>query len=661
MNRSSAFWTVLLVVFWVLLSWGDGKGSRRYREERRQFERTWWSAFHRLSYHENSTYTSLPSHVRHSVDSMLNMTTFRHSSRVGVEAGLFAENVAGIYTGSWIAEHVTENSQPHQSHLDDSIPDGYKRPADKALGRLTMTLDSDELSDKSVRFLQGTVHIQTDGYSSILSLQGLYWSTYGSAVLYAAWEPNAQAAIDLVRATPGKSAFAQAKALYGETMQERLSSLERYEDVAHNCDYQFYMQFEPVQNSRRLLRDGNSQQGAAGDSLENGLYFQTDAQSSGLEARLIMYSPDCNVAIATPHGQSISGIEIERYRRKTIYYALAALTVLLWQAVLLVSQMRHTPTPAALAKISYQMLSMQVIIDSFTFVLHMIGCMSFGSFYIVFAVVAFLTFMVLVMFGIRYLSVVWRLQRPDVSDAATDAGRRELWMIYLRFYLVLIPGTYILYAYLDGNGRLVEWLMYAMMFATYSYWIPQIWRNTKRGTNRGLRRDYVVGVTLLRLFFPVYLFGYPGNIAFNPPAAFVWVLCVYSVAQAAVLLLQDAIGPRFFVPAHLRPEVYDYHRPLPMPTPPDASDSTVIDIDDQTGEADQDVSEPSTEADDGNTPDCTICMESVDAAVPSANQQDRAAYMVTPCRHIYHTKCLSQWMDIKLECPICRASLPPTC
>ncbi|KAJ2867535.1 hypothetical protein GGI22_001034 [Coemansia erecta] len=663
MNRSAAFWTVLLLVFWVLLSWGDGRGSSGDKG-RRQFERAWWSAFHDLSYPENSTYTSLPLPVRHSVDSLLNITS-GPTTEPAPTPGSYFDNVSGIYSGRWLAEHVAQATQ--LAPLNSSIPEGYKRPDDKTSGRLTIMLGSDELADKTIRLLHGTVHLRADDYSATLSLQGLYWSSYGSAVLYAAWEPNAQAAMDLVRAVPGKDAFLQAKSFYGEAMKERLPSLERYEDVAHNCDYQFYLQFDPVQSSEHRLAGNAKNDYSAGDLSEDIRFPQTIMQPSELQARLIMYSPDCSVAIASPQGQGVSGIGIERYRRRTIYYALAALTVLLSQAVLLVCQMRHTPTPAALAKISYQMLSIQIIIDSFTFSLHIIGCLSLGNVYIVFAVVAFLAFMVLVMFGVRYLSVVWRLQRPDVSDASTSEGRRELWMIYLRFYLILIPGTFLFYSYLDGSGQLVQWLVCAMMFATYSYWIPQIWRNTKRGTSGGLRKDYVIGVTLLRLFFPVYLFGYAGNIAFNPPAAFIWVLCAYNIAQAAVLLLQDALGPRFFVPAHLRPEVYDYHRPLSLATPTDASESTVVDIDgpspgseqqeplDHTGEADQNVSEPSAET----VPDCAICMVSVDSAVPPANQHDRTVYMVTPCHHIYHTECLSRWMDIKLECPICRASLPP--
>ncbi|RPA85797.1 hypothetical protein BJ508DRAFT_322394 [Ascobolus immersus RN42] len=36
----------------------------------------------------------------------------------------------------------------------------------------------------------------------------------------------------------------------------------------------------------------------------------------------------------------------------------------------------------------------------------------------------------------------------------------------------------------------------------------------------------------------------------------------------------------------------------------------------------------------------------------------RKDYMVTPCRHVFHTECLEGWMRYRLQCPICRCALP---
>lgn len=49
--------------------------------------------------------------------------------------------------------------------------------------------------------------------------------------------------------------------------------------------------------------------------------------------------------------------------------------------------------------------------------------------------------------------------------------------------------------------------------------------------------------------------------------------------------------------------------------------------------------------------DCAICMSAID-------YNDPASFMVTPCHHAFHTDCLYKWMDVKLECPTCRAPLP---
>ena len=38
--------------------------------------------------------------------------------------------------------------------------------------------------------------------------------------------------------------------------------------------------------------------------------------------------------------------------------------------------------------------------------------------------------------------------------------------------------------------------------------------------------------------------------------------------------------------------------------------------------------------------------------------KDYVSVMQTPCKHMFHEPCLKGWMDVKLECPFCRAPLP---
>ena len=58
--------------------------------------------------------------------------------------------------------------------------------------------------------------------------------------------------------------------------------------------------------------------------------------------------------------------------------------------------------------------------------------------------------------------------------------------------------------------------------------------------------------------------------------------------------------------------------------------------------------------------DCAICFVPVEFSPFSSLTlgTERRNYMVTPCGHLYHTDCLLRWMDVKMECPACRAPLP---
>lgn len=47
--------------------------------------------------------------------------------------------------------------------------------------------------------------------------------------------------------------------------------------------------------------------------------------------------------------------------------------------------------------------------------------------------------------------------------------------------------------------------------------------------------------------------------------------------------------------------------------------------------------------------ECVICMVLI--------EDTHDGCMMTPCDHLFHADCLQQWMEIKMECPSCRAQL----
>ncbi|XWW96793.1 hypothetical protein V2A60_004773 [Cordyceps javanica] len=226
-------------------------------------------------------------------------------------------------------------------------------------------------------------------------------------------------------------------------------------------------------------------------------------------------------------------------------------------------------------------------------------------------------------------------------------------------------------------------------FAYLSMWAPQIHRNAVRNCRRALTWSFVLGQSLLRMTPVAYFWLKADNFLFaqTSPRAFA-VLAAWVWLQVVLLGAQDVLGPRFAVPARWLPEAWDYHPVLRE----DNVEAGGLPIGLLAAAADDEVTP------DGSHPrrsssgfaatpgekakqsgggtrhviDCSICQEILEVPVVRVGGDEdgtntgsvasvfaRRMYMVTPCRHIFHTPCLESWMKFRLQCPICREDLPP--
>jgi hypothetical protein len=150
----------------------------------------------------------------------------------------------------------------------------------------------------------------------------------------------------------------------------------------------------------------------------------------------------------------------------------------------------------------------------------------------------------------------------------------------------------------------------------YSFWLPQIYHSARTNTKNPVPLSVAAMSTLTRLAPLLYFLANPDNFLHcERDLSYCMLLVGWCVAQVALLHAQQRFGPRFFVPARFLPPGYNYWRPL---------------------DADREY-------------ECVICMDSVEAA---------QRYMITPCNHAFHQPCLEQWMEVKMQCPVCRAVLP---
>lgn len=263
---------------------------------------------------------------------------------------------------------------------------------------------------------------------------------------------------------------------------------------------------------------------------------------------------------------------------------------------------------------------------------------------------------------------------PTAQETRSDVGA-----MYARFYFILFVLLILsVWSFLWPN-RLGAWYARTLGFIYLSFWVPQIYRNINRNCRKALRWDFVIGQSLLRLVPFAYFLTVPENVLFVRPdmktalslAGWLWI-------QIWLLASQDVLGPRFFVPRGWAPPAYDYHPVLRDDPESDLESGDALAIGALRADG-RDSSEAKDEDRQRSKDkkravfDCAICMHDIEVPVLAAagaaggssvadgatSILTRRTYMVTPCKHIFHSACLESWMKLRLQCPICRESIPP--
>lgn len=262
--------------------------------------------------------------------------------------------------------------------------------------------------------------------------------------------------------------------------------------------------------------------------------------------------------------------------------------------------------------------------------------------------------------------------------------------LYARFYLLMLGVLFLSLNAASWPPIIRKGFFTLLAFIYLSFWVPQIYRNAFRNCRRALKWEFVLGQSALRLVPFAYFYAYRHNAVFAEPNLYsLAVLAIWLWIQVVMLGSQEIIGPRWFIKQSWVPPAYDYH---PVLREDEEGATMPIGLSDAAGTSSasapaspQHDRRPSVSARRASTAkdtkakgrgkrvfDCAICMQDLEVpVVPSGgNTGDeggmlgggllaRRNYMVTPCRHIFHTTCLEGWMKYRLQCPICREGLPP--
>ncbi|PON74860.1 RING/U-box superfamily protein [Trema orientale] len=302
---------------------------------------------------------------------------------------------------------------------------------------------------------------------------------------------------------------------------------------------------------------------------------QSDGDRDRYHIEGLMESPavDDDGDCFSPLLLNATSVNIEVYYNKAVNYTLMVTFVSFLQVLLLIRQMEHSNTQSGAAKVSILMIGQQAIMDAYLCLIHLtagilvafdwrnlsknanggLGPESEESLFNAFATAAFFKFVVFSIFEMRYLLAIWKANRPMNNGEGWETMRRELSVLYSRFYGILLGGILIMYEFHN--------FLRPILLLMYCFWIPQIVTNVIRDSRKPLHPHYVIGMTVTRLAIPLYMFGCPNNFMRIEPNKS-WCICLVGFIglQTSILLLQHYLGSRWFIPRQILPEKYSYYR-----------------------------------------------------------------------------------------------------
>lgn len=256
---------------------------------------------------------------------------------------------------------------------------------------------------------------------------------------------------------------------------------------------------------------------------------------------------------------------------------------------------------------------------------------------------SFCYFCLFSIFLLRILFLAWRARNRDITDM--QLFRKKLLRFYLLFYLFLF------------TTLISVKLWYSYFFFTFilfaSTWICQIIYSAKQGTKPPMSYLYILSTSFSKISISFYIKAYKNNIfGYRPNYTKVLIVSFVIIFEAAILFLQKFFGAKIIIPKRFRAKVYNYYKNENEITDNDKEVECVICLDKIGNIEIQDESEINKEN--------SFIKRIIKYLEKLKNQKEnKGNYMITPCHHLFHTRCLESWLNVKNQCPCCRQKIPP--
>ena len=296
-------------------------------------------------------------------------------------------------------------------------------------------------------------------------------------------------------------------------------------------------------------------------------------------------------------------------------------------------------------RISMISLSWNTIWNFCCFNIHLTYSLQFSE-YGYFAIPACMYFVLWFIFQLKFLLVWWKAKHSHLFPRGNEEVRKALIRFYIKFYLIALVS-------LITVDKLIA-NKYTLFAISGLVLIPQIVLNAINKSRNTPSMSFAVLMAVTQAFFPLYIRGCPQNILeLKPDVNWATILMWIIFAQIAILFLQRKWGSRFFIPKLWRFwNEHNYYKnfsdDLEQGENQDGATTCCICLNPLSFNGEQ---EPNNNS-ESNSRSWGRFFNSQN------NSRVAKKYMVTPCGHKYHPRCLKSWMREKLECPFCRAPIP---
>ncbi|KAK4657321.1 hypothetical protein QC762_211970 [Podospora pseudocomata] len=641
---------------------------------------------------------------------------------------------------------------------------------------------------------------ETSAASFVMQLYGVHWPLQGSMILTTTSEKFA-GIFGLPHLTPHAKFFETSQRLLNHTVDETLRERERSRlpDISNpwnpviegdfggtlpRCEYILYLQLHALDHHYIHDKGFMDSSHSIIDDLERELRYPTGARNTKLpelQMSLVAWSPDCSYYLESKgpplfpfaDGQHLVGVKEEVLLTRVNYSLLVFAFVYAVQVILLKGQIKESPTPSTLNRLSFWSMSMMLLADGLVFSASSAWSVSASDGFHSALLLTFVSFMSSAI-GAGLLASI-RSSEPErrARDAppATNTGTTnttttapapppapaapqtsgtlpppvtagpprapsppiivpsdqdidaeiaenvaagagavpglgttttapattttptnrpqtaQFAPVIFYFFLLILAIMVLTILSLSWPPRARSIYINTISFLYFSLWLPQIWRNARRNSRRSFSWNFLTGQSLCRLAPFAYFYLYDKNFLFvSTDYTTFSILVAWVWAQLLTLILQNFWEPRLGIPfpRGWMPEVWDYHRILRQD---DIESGVVVGLEflesasssssstaeghghDHRGQLRERAKELRQRGMTLRNVDCAICREEMlvpvvmtgkpDPSWSMADMLERKSYMITPCRHMFHTKCLEQWFRKRLVCPICREDLQP--